>query len=96
MRCSLLAFALVAITAPVLARPLEAELVAREPEPGSPFIFIPPAPPKGGSGGFAQTGSSGNANGGSVYQQATSPWGYIYNGFGSGKSCVLLLLKFEC
>jgi hypothetical protein len=72
--------------ATVLARPFDAELVVREPEPGNkPAFFVLPS--KGGNGGNAQTGSSGNVDGGSVYQQA-SPWGYIYNGYGSGKSLI--------
>lgn len=37
-----------------------------------------PSPPKG-KGGNAQSGDSGNANGGGVYNDA-GYWGYIYNG----------------
>lgn len=83
MRFSILSFILVAVAVPSLGLPLQGELAAREPEPGGPSWYFPP-PSKGGNGGNAQSGNSGNANGGSVYQEA-SPWGYIYNGYGSGK-----------
>ena len=92
MRCSLLAFALVALTTPALSLPFDAALVARAP---GGFFFPPPPPSKGGNGGSAQTGSSGSANGGSVSQQA-SPYGYIYNGFGSGKSYYVRHLLQYC
>jgi hypothetical protein len=81
---SFLAFALVALTTFAFARPLELELITREPEPGNRPAWFFPVPSKGGNGGNAQSGSSGSANGGSVYQEA-SPYGYIYNGYGSGK-----------
>jgi hypothetical protein len=58
--------------------------VKREPSgpPAGPPAVFPPS--YGGNGGSAQTGSSGSVNGGSVNQQG-SPWGYIYNGAGSGE-----------
>jgi hypothetical protein len=86
MRCSLLAFALVVITTPIFGLPIDGSIAKRAPggpPAGPPAVSFPPS--YGGNGGSAQTGSSGSVNGGSVYQQS-SPWGYIYNGFGSGKS----------
>jgi hypothetical protein len=50
--------------------------------PAGPHAVFPAS--YGGNGGSAQTGSSGSVNGGSVNQQG-SPWGYIYNGVGSGE-----------
>ena len=84
-----LSFVLAALTVvPSLALPLQGgqgSLLARSPEPapepGKPSWF---PTSKGGNGGNAQTGNSGNVDGGSVYQE-TSPWGYIYNGYGAGK-----------
>lgn len=87
MRCSFLTFVLAAVSTvatPALARPFEAELVARSPEPAKKLTFVPPPPSKGGKGGDAQSGNSGIVDGGSVYQLTNSS-GKVSNSFGSGE-----------
>ena len=55
---------------------------------GYPFFFP-------GVGGSATSGNSGNVNGGDVVNNA-SPWGYIYNGWGSGKFQFILPRESGC
>ena len=74
MRCVLFVYTLIAFT---LASPVP-DLETRGGYGGYPIFF-------GGIGAPATSGNSGNANGGSVENVATSPWGPVSNSWGSGK-----------
>lgn len=82
MRSSFFVFTLLAlaIASPVPSDPV---LEARDLEERGGFSF-------GNVGGSAHSGNSGNANGGSVTNKA-SPFGSIFNGFGSCESSFMLV-----